>query len=330
MSNFEATSGLIAYDNAAEAGDEFKSDVLALATMILERESGADNAGGNLTKRISQRLAELQAKYTEKGPHDVGGEVQRVAAWLYESEHRLPKNFQRNDFGQVITRTKSDKGSTDTLIAEDIYAVAAFETYEDRHDGVLFNFKHRSGERRELSVKSEDLYGSKEACVRNVAKHGWLVEDGQEDEARALLRGVRPRRTITMFERTTGHLQHKGQRLFIAKDRVHVSGDLDPDSFKFGGEDAAVPRTDTCGEFEKWIEGACRFGVGNTRLTFCANAAFAGPLLVTMGQAGANLNLLGESSRGKTTAQQFGGSVWGNGKNTGWLRSVAQSSGGWS
>jgi putative DNA primase/helicase len=63
---------------------------------------------------------------------------------------------------------------------------------------------------------------------------------------------------------------------------------------------------------EGWQERIGRLCVGNSRLTFAASLAFAGPLLKWAGGTGsAAFHLVGDSSIGKTTVLRVAASVWG-------------------
>ena len=66
------------------------------------------------------------------------------------------------------------------------------------------------------------------------------------------------------------------------------------------------------GTLDQWRDRIGRLCVGNTRLTFAASCAFAGPLLAWAGGTdGGGVHLMGDSSCGKTTALKVAASVWG-------------------
>ena len=61
------------------------------------------------------------------------------------------------------------------------------------------------------------------------------------------------------------------------------------------------------GTLDQWRERIGRLCVGNSRLTFAASCAFAGPLLAWAGGTdGGGVHFMGDSSCGKTTALQGG------------------------
>ena len=66
------------------------------------------------------------------------------------------------------------------------------------------------------------------------------------------------------------------------------------------------------GTLDQWCERIGRLCVGNSRLTFAASCAFAGPMLAWAGGTdGGGVHLMGDSSCGKTTALKVAASVWG-------------------
>jgi putative DNA primase/helicase len=77
----------------------------------------------------------------------------------------------------------------------------------------------------------------------------------------------------------------------------------------------------TAGTLEGWREEVASYAVGNSRVALAISAALAPPLLHPMEMEGGGLHFRGESSIGKTTLIQVGGSVWGGGGIAGYVRS---------
>jgi uncharacterized protein (DUF927 family) len=65
-------------------------------------------------------------------------------------------------------------------------------------------------------------------------------------------------------------------------------------------------------EWQKEVAARCE---GNPVLMFWAAASFAAPLLALLGQEGGGFHLYGQTSKGKTTAEQVAASVWGDGSD---------------
>ncbi len=74
------------------------------------------------------------------------------------------------------------------------------------------------------------------------------------------------------------------------------------------------------GTLADWQNGVGSLVAGHSRPVFAVSAAIAGPLLGQLGMEGGGFNFYGESSRGKTTANQAAASVWGKGDSPGFVR----------
>lgn len=71
------------------------------------------------------------------------------------------------------------------------------------------------------------------------------------------------------------------------------------------------------GTLHDWQKAIGQYLAGNSRLCLFVGAAFAAPLLRWFGIDGGILHIYGDSSKGKSTAQQVALSVWGHGKDAG-------------
>ena len=81
---------------------------------------------------------------------------------------------------------------------------------------------------------------------------------------------------------------------------------------RFAGELPGLRSKATKGTLEGWQQGVARFAVGNPRLAFALACAFAGPLLeMVRPDGGGGFNLMGFSSKGKSTCLEAAASVWG-------------------
>lgn len=77
----------------------------------------------------------------------------------------------------------------------------------------------------------------------------------------------------------------------------------------------------TGGTLRSWQKNVARFAVGNSRLLLAISSAFAAPLLFLTGTGGGGIELIGDSSTGKTTALTVAGSVCGGGGTRGYVKS---------
>lgn len=116
--------------------------------------------------------------------------------------------------------------------------------------------------------------------LRAVAQLGWLSGDG--------LAYVLPDRVIDAGN---------GQVIVYQPERYSPTA-------------ATMRQSGTLAQWQKHVGEACK---GNPRLIFALCTAFAGPLLKLANMESGGFHLFGASSKGKTTALQCAGSVWGNG-----------------
>jgi uncharacterized protein (DUF927 family) len=77
----------------------------------------------------------------------------------------------------------------------------------------------------------------------------------------------------------------------------------------------------SAGMLDDWKDNIARFCVDNPYLGFAVSAAFAAPLLSISNEQGGGFHIRGDSSGGKSTTLEVGGSVWGGGGQNGYLTS---------
>lgn len=68
----------------------------------------------------------------------------------------------------------------------------------------------------------------------------------------------------------------------------------------------------SAGTLEEWKREVAAKSVGNSRLTFMLCAALTGPMLYLVGGESGGFHIVGESSKGKSTALRLAASVWGD------------------
>lgn len=126
---------------------------------------------------------------------------------------------------------------------------------------------------------------------------------------RALLTAYLNTRTPSALVRTVDSVGwHRGAFVLPAE----TLGDDDADRLMFQSEARTEANFGQRGTVAQWQERIGRLCVGNSRLTFAASMAFAGPLLPWCGgMDGGGVHLWGDSSSGKTTALRVAVSVWG-------------------
>lgn len=97
---------------------------------------------------------------------------------------------------------------------------------------------------------------------------------------------------------------------FILPDGKTIGTTMEP--VRFAGELPGHRSKAVKGSLEGWQGGVACYAVGNPRLAFALACAFAGPLLeMVRPDGGGGFNLMGFSSKGKSTCLECAASVWG-------------------
>jgi len=101
---------------------------------------------------------------------------------------------------------------------------------------------------------------------------------------------------------------HEGAFILPSGETIGQAGEL----VRYAGEVPGHHMQAVRGTLEGWRDGVARFAVGNPRLAFALACAFAGPLLdLVRPDGGGGFNLMGFSSKGKSTCLEVAASVWG-------------------
>ncbi|MCP3019627.1 DUF927 domain-containing protein [Cupriavidus basilensis] len=96
---------------------------------------------------------------------------------------------------------------------------------------------------------------------------------------------------------------------FVLPDRT--IGEAEGERVLFQSAAGVVSQFKQRGTLDDWKTQVAAACVGNTRLTFCASAGFAAPLLHHAGLQSGGFHLVGDSSSGKTTGLRVAASVFG-------------------
>ena len=196
----------------------------------------------------------------------------------------------------------------DTWICSPIHAEAITSGEGGADWGVLLRFSDPHGNWKEWAAPMRLLRGSGEELRGELLDMGVRIDPGNRMLLGEWIMAQFPTRRITAAARTGWH-ENPGGRCFVLPGGTIGSGDV-----RFQAEHVTHDDFTTAGDLEGWREHVARPCEGNPVLLLALSAAFTGPLLKVarlQEVGGAGIHLIGDSSRGKTTALQVAASVWG-------------------
>ena len=174
---------------------------------------------------------------------------------------------------------------------------------------LLLGWKDLDGRPHEEALPFELLTGEGAELARTLGQGG-MVLPPDPGIRRYLLRYLcRAASKISTRVRLVDALGwHEG--VFILPDGETIGHAEEP--VRYAGELPGAHVRAVRGTLEGWQEGVARFAVRNPRLAFALASAFAGPLLdLVRPDGGGGFNLMGFSSKGKSTCLEAAASVWG-------------------
>lgn len=205
-----------------------------------------------------------------------------------------------------LTTSKSDEGvviPVNTWISSPLHAEAITSGLDGNDFGLLLRFKNPHGKWREWACPMHLLKGSGEELRGELLHMGVRIDPQKRGLLNQWAMSRYPKRRVTACSSTGWH----GNGLFVMPSRNIGTGDAIFQSEHIGSN----PYTEG-GSIERWRTGIGTMAVGNPVLQLAICSALAGPLLHLTHRAGGGIHLVGDSSKGKTTALAVAASVWGN------------------
>jgi putative DNA primase/helicase len=268
-------------------------------------EKGRGNTGNTLPA--------LAPKLPQDTPPDLAPEVevQRPAFQTHDDWFQLAGQKMRPGLywhGYGKSPQDADPPPVDIWICSPIHAEAITAGEQGADWGMLLRFTDPRGRWKEWAAPMRLLKGSGEDLRGELLDLGVRIDPQHRNRLTEWMMGRYPERRITAATRTGWHEGQDG-RCFVLP-----GGTIGAEDVRFQAEHAAHDDFRTAGTLDGWREGVAAPCEGNPVLLLAMSAAFAGPLLKVAKQqevGGAGVHLLGDSSRGKTTALQAAASVWG-------------------
>jgi len=193
--------------------------------------------------------------------------------------------------------------SFDHWIGAPLYVVAETVDSQEGSIGRLLRFEHR-GRGVEWVMPMEALAGKGEELLKALMRQGLVIEYHHRRLVPAYIASFHslPRVIAT----TTSPGWHAATGAFVLPGDVIGSDDV-----RFQEKGASARLFTKAGSLDEWTRSVAAPCVGNPVLMLSLCCALAGPLLHKVGVHGGGIHLVGDSSSGKSLAQQVAASVWG-------------------
>lgn len=201
-----------------------------------------------------------------------------------------------------------DDPPKDIWVCSPIYAEAITADENDASYGRLLRFINTLGRWREWAMPMQMLKGSGEELRGELLNLGVEIDPKNRNLLNNWLMSRHPERKVVAATRTGWHNVSSGVAFVLPGQTIGA------DNVRFQSEHATHDAYNKRGTLEGWREQVAGPCSGNTILTLAVSIAFTGPLLKLaklQEVGGAGVHLVGDSSRGKTTALQAAASVWG-------------------
>lgn len=208
-----------------------------------------------------------------------------------------------------------------------IEAVARTRDENGEGHGILLRWSDGDGHQHEFALPRGMLAGDGTSIRQYVLERGLYLSPNRaaREAFMTWLAAIYPTESALSVEQVGWHAGDKGLA-FVLPDKVYGPA---------GGEKMILQTVarvahnfDTAGNLEDWQREVAALCADNTRLLLAVSAAFAAPLIHVAGEGSAGVNLVGQSSTGKTTAVFVGSSVWGPGRRNGYVKTWRSTSNG--
>jgi uncharacterized protein (DUF927 family) len=223
------------------------------------------------------------------GPISADGKTFRTGTWYHGIKHS-----SGDDAGQPF----------DIWVCAPLHVDAETVNSEDGSIGRLLRFRHR-GRVVEHVMPMEGLAGKGEEVLKAVMRHGLEVDYHNRRYVPAYIASHHNLERV--LATTTRPGWHDASGAFVLPHRIIGDADV-----RFQDSGKGVQLFTQRGTLEGWQTELAHYCQGNPVLIMAVCCALAGPLLVKVGVNGGGVHLVGDSSSGKSLAQDLAATVYGN------------------
>jgi putative DNA primase/helicase len=279
------------------AGLEAVRDLIEGAIAAADADKAAQDAG-------SARRSNGAADPKKAAP---AGRQRAARGGGDESDGAAPRDrFRVDDDGLWYTPPGEESGGPRKVCGA-LHVSALARDAQDNGAALLLEFDTPFRKGRRWLMPLAMLAGDGAEYRRELLAQGFMVptDTHRRRWLTDYLQSRQPAELVKIVDRVGWH----GRAYVLPRETL---GDDGGERILFQSEAPTEGAFEQRGTLAQWQERISRLCVGNSRLTFAASCAFAGPLLAwAAGTDGGGFHLMGDSSCGKTTALRVAASVWG-------------------
>lgn len=250
--------------------------------------------------------ADFNDMYCDLGPNRVRQEIEKALAGRPFTDCIIPNDFilraEGPEAGLYWILILPNGIPKEIRIGDPLHILGYTRTGEGDNWGVYLEWQDRDGRKHQLALPYSLLTGQRSEWLPLLADSGWRCDSAYRKQIARYLENSTPLKRIRCVT-ATGWSDGR----YILPDCIYGAGEDQIVLQAQGYKDLYQSQ----GSLEEWQELA-RLCIGNPKLGFAVDCAFAGPLLKLAGMGGSIFNFEGGSSCGKTTALTAAASVWGN------------------
>lgn len=229
-------------------------------------------------------------------------------------ESKLPHGYYFGERG--LFYRDDDPEKPDLMLASSFDVVAETRDGDGGSWGLLLHWVDHDGREHRLAIPRASLAGDGSDARKILLDGGMYIAPNQK--ARQMFNAFLLQVHSPVRARATNRIGWHGDT-YVLPD--HCFGAKDGDTHLLQTVTAHEHSFRESGTLTSWQENVAKYAVGNSRLILAISAAFAAPLVGPCSAESGGVHFRGASSTGKSTTLYIGGSVWGGGDVSGFVRS---------